>query len=97
MADAGTEMLNRVGPVLESGNTASAIVAAIKTLNENVEVQDRGSYLRVLVPRRCVVTRIAIEQALGTPFLLPGDLERVMPSFKGRFAVSDDKAMWTWG
>ena len=58
---------------------------------------DRGSYLRVLVPRRCVVSRVAIENALGEPFHLPSDLERIMPSFKGTFAMTEDLAAWTIG
>jgi toluene monooxygenase system protein D len=84
----------RVGPVLEAGAGADAVIAAIRRLNEDVLVQDRGSYLRVLVPRRCVVTRSAIEQALGGSFRLPGDLELLMPSFKGIFRVTEEEAQW---
>ena len=83
-----------VGPVLRSGPMAEAIVSAIRALNEDVEVIDRGAYLRVLVPGRCVVTREAIEAVAGAPFRLPGDLEAVMPSFKGLFAVSEEEARW---
>ena len=83
-----------VGPVLEAGETARAIVAAIRLMNVDVEVRDRGSYLRVLVPGRCVVTRQAIESALGRTFRLPKDLELVMPSFQGRFCVTEDDAVW---
>ena len=43
---------------------ADAIVAAIRRENAGVEVTDRGSYLRVLVPARCAVSRAAIEAAL---------------------------------
>ena len=84
-----------VGPVLESGRVGSCIVAAIRNLNHNVTLEDRGSYVRVLVPKRCVVTREAIEALTGEPFHLPGDLEMLMPSFKGRFAVNEDQATWT--
>jgi hypothetical protein len=87
----------RVGPVLEAGETARAVIAAIRELNEGVEVRDRGSYVRVLVRRRCRVTRRAIEHTLGRPFRLPGDLEIVMPSFKGTFTVTDDEAVWEEG
>jgi hypothetical protein len=80
--------------VLHHGATAAAVVAAICELNARVELLDRGSYLRVLVPGRCVVTRSAIEHQLGASFRLPGDLETIMPSFKGRFRVSDDEATW---
>ena len=85
-----------VGPVLEAGETAVAIVAAIRALNANVTVLDRGSYVRVLVPGRCVVTTEAIERALGRPFRLPRDLELVMPSFKGTLSMSEDEVVWAW-
>jgi hypothetical protein len=41
------------------------------------------------------VTREAIEAETGQPFTLPGDLEMIMPSFKGRFLVNEDQATWT--
>jgi hypothetical protein len=90
-------MTDRVGPVLEAGEVATAIVAAIRELDPGVELSDRGAYVRVLAADRCRVTRAAIERALGRPFQLPGDLEAVMPSFKGTFAVSEDEATWEVG
>lgn len=86
-----------VGPVLAAGLIADAIVAAIRRENDGVEVTDRGSYLRVLVPARCAVSRAAIESVLSRSFRLPGDLEQVMPSFRGRFQVSEDQASWSLG
>jgi hypothetical protein len=59
-----------------------------------VRVVDRGAYLRVIARGRCVLTRAAVEARTGAPFRLPGDLELVLSSFKGRFAVSDDEARW---
>ena len=86
-----------VGPVLDAGEIADAIVVAVKSLNGSVVIEDRGSYLRVLCPDRCVLTRRAIEEALGRPFRLPGELECAMPSFKGSFRVTEDEAEWTVG
>src|SRR6202051_272079 len=77
------EVYDRVGPVLQSGTVANAIVAAIKDLNQDVLVVDRGAYVRVLVPKRCFVTRSAIEKHLGRPFRLPGDIGRVESVFTG--------------
>jgi len=88
------DRLDRVGPVLEASDAARAVIAAIRDLNDEVIVQDRGSYLRVLVPRRCEVTREAIERVLGHPFRLPADLEPVMPAFKGTFTVTEERAVW---
>lgn len=87
---------DRVGPVLSAGREAEAVVSAIRALNEDVTVLDRGAYLRVLVPHRCVVTRVAIEKTLGGSFRLPGDLELLMPSFKGFLRVSEDEAVWAF-
>ena len=83
-----------VGPVLQSGPVASAIIAAIKELNQDVIVVDRGAYVRVLVPRCCVVTRSAIEKHLGRPFRFPGELETVMSAFKGSLQLNQDDAAW---
>jgi toluene monooxygenase system protein D len=88
------EIYDRVGPVLQSGPVASAIIAAIKDLNQDVLVVDRGAYVRVLVPRCCVVTRSAIENHLGRPFRFPGELETVMSAFKGSLQLSQDEAAW---
>lgn len=87
-------MRDGVGPVLETGEVARAIVAAIRSQQPDVQVQDRDAYLRVLAPLRCHVSRGAIERELGRAFELPGDLERVMPSFKGNFHVTDESATW---
>lgn len=87
-----------VGPVLETGETANAVIAAIRSLNEgDIVLQNRGAYVRILVPDRCIVTCDAIQKELGHPFTLPGDLECIMPSFKGAFEVSEEQAVWSFG
>jgi toluene monooxygenase system protein D len=83
-----------VGPVLQVGPVADSVIAAIRELNTDVEIVDRGSYLRVLCPRRCRVTRAAVERHRGAAFRLPVDLESVMSSFKGRLSISEDEACW---
>jgi hypothetical protein len=87
------EIYDRVGPVLQSGPVANAIIAAIEDLNQDVMV-DRGAYVRVLVPRCCVVTRSAIEKHLGRSFRFPGELETVMSAFKGSLQLNQDDAAW---
>jgi hypothetical protein len=89
-----TTFPDAVGPVLESSELGLAVLSAIQSLNEGVRVQDRGSYLRVHATRRCVVTRQAIEAALGRPVKLPGDLELAMPSFRGTLKVDAERAVW---
>src|SRR5262249_26085681 len=87
---------DQVGPVLEASEAARAVVSAIRQLNGDAGVEDQGSYLRVLVPHRCVVTPRAIEKALGRPFRLPGDLEIIMPAFKGSLELSEEEAVWSF-
>jgi hypothetical protein len=94
MTNATAETYNRVGPVLQSGAIATAIIAAIKDLNQDVMIVDRGAYVRVLVPRCCVVTRSAIEKHLGRSFRFPGELETVMSAFKGSLELNQNNAAW---
>lgn len=86
---------NHVGPVLQASVAAEAVIAAIRELNEGVHIEHRGSYIRVLCPERCTVTRLMIEEQLGRSFRLPGDLEQIMPSFKGRLSLSEDDVSWS--
>jgi toluene monooxygenase system protein D len=83
-----------VGPVLLPSEVGLAVLAAIQASNLDVQIQDRGAYLRVLSRSRCVVTRQGIEAALGRPVRLPSDLELCMPSFKGRLRVDAELAVW---
>jgi hypothetical protein len=88
---------NEVGPVLLAGRIADAIVAAIRKQNAGARVSLRGSYVRVAVARRCEVHAREIEGLLGEPFRMLCDLERVMPSFRGRLFLSEDLASWEAG
>jgi len=97
MPEERPNIYDHVGPVLQNGVLADAIVSAIRDLNNDVLVMDRGAYLRVLVPRRCVVTRNAIEKHLGRPVRFPGELETVMAAFKGALQLSQDEAVWQFG
>ena len=84
-----------MGPVLETGAVADAIVDAIRERNPSVVVEDRDSYLRVLTPSPCVLERAAVERCIGRAFEFPRDLEQVMPSFKGRLTISGEQAVWS--
>lgn len=90
-------MTRKVGPVLQAGEVGLAVLKAIIELNPNAEVVDRGAYYRVLVDDYCTVTSAAVERITGQRFTLPGDLERVMPSFSGYLSVSARAASWTHG
>ena len=88
-------MTARVGPVLEASDTAVAVIAALREVNADVVVTDRGAYLRATAPGRCVLRRDVVERQLGRAFALPGDLERVMPSFVGDLSIDEDEAIWS--
>ena len=94
MHDEQVNIYNHVGPVLQNGVLGAAIVSAIRDLNSEVLVLDRGAYLRVLVRQRCVVTPNAIEKHLGRTVRFPGELETVMSAFKGSLLLSEDEAIW---
>jgi hypothetical protein len=83
--------------VLECGDLADAIIDAIRERHPSMELEDRASYVRVLVPSRCVLDRAAVERRIGRPFRLPLDLEQVMPSFKGRLKIDAEQAVWAVG
>ena len=85
---------DHVGPVLQAGALTNAIVAAIRDLNKDVVIIDRGAYLRLLVPAKCIVTRVSIEKHLGRPVRFPGELETVMSAFKGSIRMTQDEAVW---
>ncbi|HTE52564.1 MAG TPA: MmoB/DmpM family protein [Kofleriaceae bacterium] len=86
-----------VGPVLEAGELADAIIESIRDTHPTVVVEDRESYLRVLVRSPCVLRRAEVERRTGRPFTLPVDLEQIMPSFKGRLAIGADEVVWAMG
>src|SRR5262249_3655769 len=87
---------NGGGPVLQASPAAHAIGAPIRAPKPQTQGIAPGAYLPVLVPQSCVGPRQAIRQAAGAQFRLPGDLEAVMSSFKGRFTVSEDQAAWEY-
>lgn len=84
-----------VGPVLQAGGAARAVVAAIKARNPRAEILPQGAYLRVRVPTECAVSRDEIEAQLGREFRLPGDLEAIMPAFSGRLEITEDGIRWS--
>ncbi|HKE18723.1 MAG TPA: MmoB/DmpM family protein [Kofleriaceae bacterium] len=84
-----------VGPVLEVGEVADAIVEAIRERHAPVVVEDRASYVRILTPSPCVLERAAVERRIGRAFEFPRDLELVMPSFKGRLTITGEQAVWS--
>lgn len=81
---------NPVGPVVQSGEMANAVIYAARTDNTSeVFVRDRGSYVRIELDRECLILRESIERELGRPFQMR-ELEVSMPSFQGRIETTSD-------
>ena len=83
-----------VGPVLTPGPLTDAIIAAIRAAHRDARVVDRGAYLRVLVPHRCFLDGARVQELAKAAFALPGDLEAIMPSFRGRLTIAGNQAFW---
>lgn len=84
-----------VGPVLEASELGRTVAGAILRANPGASLRDQGAYLRVECPDHCRVTRAELELALGRSFALPGDMEQIMPSFRGQLRVTEDEVQWS--
>jgi hypothetical protein len=82
--------------VLQADELGRAVALAIVEANPGAEIVDRGAYYRVIADGHCTVTRAAVERISGRAFLLPGDLERVMPAFSGYLSINPQAASWTY-
>ena len=82
---------NLVGPVIQAGEIADAVVSAVREDNPGKEVQvsDRGSYMRIEVDSECVIRRETLERELGRPFRM-AELEVNMPAFAGQIETASD-------
>src|ERR1700720_1858006 len=94
MPEETTKTCDHGGPVLQAGVLTNAIVAAIRDLNSEVIVVDRGAYLRERAARTCTAPPAGIEKPLGRPMRFPGELETVMSAFKGAIRLSEQEAVW---
>ena len=81
-----------VGPIIQAGEIAEAIIEAAGIDNEGskVNIVDRGSYIRIQLESECILRRETIENSLGRPFRM-ADLELVMPGFEGRIDTSTEQ------
>jgi hypothetical protein len=93
---AGDVASDAVGPVLIPGGVTDALLAALRRRNPEMRVAPQGAYVRVLAPGRCRLVRADVEELLARSFALPGDLEAVMPAFKGRLAFTATGAEWSF-
>jgi len=83
-----------VGPTLIANAAGHAIASAIAEQNSDVEVLDRGSYLRVEAPSPCRLSRYFLEKHMSKAVDLREELELTMSSFKGRIAIEPSQVVW---
>lgn len=86
-----------VGPVLCNNALGQAVARALVEENPDIDVIDRGAYLRVVARGRCELRSEIVERQLGARFVLPGDLESVMPAFEGQLRIEGERVSWSDG
>ena len=88
-------MRNPVGPVLRMGDEVERIIAAIEEHNPgtNIEIIDRGAYVRVQGEDEITVTQETLRKYLGTDYEIRS-FERVMSAFSGKVFNSSDAITW---
>jgi toluene monooxygenase system protein D len=91
-------MKNPVGPVFRIGDEIDKIIAAIEDDNpeREIEVIDRGAYVRVQAESRLVLTEASLQNHLGPDYRIRS-LEVVLSSFAGRVATGSDSITWFSG
>ena len=90
-------MKNAVGPVLRMSDDIDAIIAAIEDDNPGTEIEviDRGAYVRIQAEHRMKLTRASIERHIGRSFELR-QLEPMMSAFAGRIETTSDAILWSY-
>jgi toluene monooxygenase system protein D len=88
-------MSDAVGPVLRMSDLIPAITDAIRDDNpgKEIEVVDRGAYVRIQGPSPIRVTQGSIERHLGHGFEMR-ELEAIMSAFAGRIDTRSDEVRW---
>jgi toluene monooxygenase system protein D len=88
-------MRNPVGPILRMGDEIDQVIAAIEDDNpgQDIEVIDRGAYVRVQGEDRVVLTEATLRRYLGADFEIRS-LETMMSAFSGRVITGSDSIIW---
>ncbi|MDN5859914.1 MAG: MmoB/DmpM family protein [Pseudonocardia sp.] len=88
-------MKNPVGPILRMGDEVEQIVSAIEDDNPDTEIEviDRGAYVRIQGEDRLVLTEATLQSYLGAEYRIRS-LENLMSSFNGRAITASDSIRW---
>ncbi|MGE0299028.1 MAG: MmoB/DmpM family protein [Pseudonocardia sp.] len=87
-----------MGPILRMCDEVELVAAAIEDDNpdRDIEIVDRGAYVRIHASDRLRVTAESLKRHLGESFEIRS-LEAIMPSFSGRISTSSDAVEWSLG
>ena len=90
-------MKNAVGPVLRMSEDVDAIIAAIEEDNPGTEIEviDRGAYVRIQAQQHMKVTRASIERHIGHAFEMR-QLEPMLSAFAGRIETTSEAISWSY-
>ena len=88
-------MRNPVGPILRMGDQIEDLIQAIRDDNpeQEIEVIDRGSYVRVQGDKRVRVTEETLRHYLGADYEIRS-FGTMMSSFVGRVINTSDEIVW---
>ncbi|MGH8932143.1 MAG: MmoB/DmpM family protein [Egibacteraceae bacterium] len=91
-------MDNPVGPILRMCDEVDQVVAAIEDDNPGTEIEviDRGAYVRIQASDRLRVTAESLKRHLGPDFEIRS-LEVMMSAFAGRIMTMSDAIEWSLG
>lgn len=89
-------MEDAVGPVLRMCDEVELVIQAIVDDNPDTEIEviDRGAYVRVQAPAFMRLTRASLQRMLGGSFEMR-QLEAMLSAFAGRIATGTDEFTWT--
>jgi toluene monooxygenase system protein D len=89
-------MDNAVGPIFRPCEELERVIRAIVDDNpdQQVDIVDRGAYVRVQAPRFLRLTLSSLRRHVGRSFALR-QLEAMMPSFAGRIGTTSDQITWS--
>jgi toluene monooxygenase system protein D len=88
-------MDNPVGPILRMCDEVDLVIDAIRDDNpdSDIEVIDRGAYVRVQADGYLRVTEETLQQHLGPSFQIRS-LEGMLTAFAGRIRTASDQIEW---
>ena len=88
-------MKNPVGPILRMGDEVEQVIAALEDDNPgtDIEVIDRGAYVRGQGEDQIIVTEQTLRRYLGADFEM-ASFGALMSAFSGRAITTSDAITW---